>query len=279
MPELPEVETIRRQLATRLVGKKIKKVEIKFAGLVKAPVKDFVRVVEGAKILNIRRRAKMLIFDLSNGWSLLVHLKMTGQLIVDGPPGGEASQPGMGEPYVIYIFNDGSRLRHYDFRKFGYVKLIKTGEVENNFKKEKLGPELLEKDFTLEKFRSLLIGKPKAKIKPLLMDQTFIAGVGNIYAQEACFFAKVLPTWPAGALNDKEIKEVYQGLRKILQNSIEDRGTSADSYVDAFGKQGDYLPKLKVYGRGGEKCSRCGAILKSAKLAGRGTVWCPRCQK
>jgi formamidopyrimidine-DNA glycosylase len=196
---------------------------------------------------------------------------MTGQLIYNG-------KDGIGEPHIIYTFADGSQLKHYDFRKFGYVKLIKTSEVQKQLEKEKLGPEPLEKGFTLEKFHILFASKPKAKIKPLLMDQTFLAGVGNIYAQEACFYAKVLPTRQVGTLTNKEIKELYNGLQKILKDSIESKGTSADSYVDAFGREGDYLLKLKVYGRGGQKCLRCSAVLKEAKLAGRGTVWCPKCQ-
>lgn len=279
MPELPEVETIRRQLAQKLVGKKIASVEVNFAGLIKTPLKDFVKAVKGAKILDIRRRAKMLIFDLSNAWSILVHLKMTGQLIMNGPPGGEAGLPGTGKPHLVYTFADKTQLKHYDFRKFGFVKLVKTGEVDRYLAKEKLGPEPLDKNFTLQKFRALLLPKPRTKIKPLLMDQTFLSGVGNIYAQETCFAARVLPDRRVNTLSGKEIKDLHQNLQTILKKSIACQGTSADSYVDAFGEAGDYLSQLKVYGRGGQKCSRCGAILKSAKLAGRGTVWCAKCQK
>lgn len=272
MPELPEVETIRRQLLEKVCGKKITRAEVKYAGLLNVSAKEFVKAVEGAKITDIRRRAKLLIIYLSSGWSLLIHLKLTGQLICDG-------KSGLGQPHLIYHFSDGLTLKHYDFRKFGYVRLIKSQELEKYLEKEKLGPEPLDKNFTLEKFRQLMARKPKAKIKPLLMDQSFLAGIGNIYAQEACFYAKILPIRRAGNLSPGEVKYLHHGLRKILQDSIHCKGTSADAYVDAFGQEGDYFSHLKVYGRGGQKCRRCGTILKEAKLAGRGTVWCPKCQK
>lgn len=272
MPELPEVETIRFQLAGKILHKKISGVEVKYAGLLNVSAKEFIKAVEGAKITGIKRRAKILIIDLSSGWSLLIHFKLTGQLIYDG-------KSGIDQPHLIYHFSDGSQLKHFDFRKFGYVKLVKSQELKKYLEKEKLGPEPLEKEFTLERFRQLLVLKPKAKIKPLLMDQTFIAGVGNIYSQEACFAAKILPIRPAGSLSPEEVKDLYQGLRQILQESIQHQGTSVDAYVDAFGQEGDYFSRLKVYGRGGQKCWRCGAILKEMKLGGRGTVWCPRCQR
>lgn len=272
MPELPEVETIRRQLLGKLCGQTIKSVEINFAGLLNVPAKKFAQAVVGAKVSDIQRRAKLLIIVLSSSWSLIIHLKLTGQLILDG-------RPGLGEPHLVYHFRDGSVLKHYDFRKFGYLKLVKSSEVSRELEKEAFGPEPLDKNFTLEKFRQLLAARPKTKIKPLLMDQSFLAGVGNIYAQEACFFAKILPTRPAGSLSPAEVKDLFEGLRVILQESIEQKGTSADAYLDAFGQEGDYFSRLKVYGRGGEKCRRCGAVLKEAKLAGRGTVWCPKCQK
>ncbi len=272
MPELPEVETLRLQLKAKILNKKIKQVEVNFPGLLNVLVEQFIKAVKGARINGIKRRAKILILGLSSGWSLMVHLKLTGQLICDG-------EAGTGEPHLVYTFSDGSRLKHYDFRKFGYVKLVKTAEVEKILEKEKLGPEPLEKDFTLAKFQKILQNKPKAKIKPLLMDQRVLAGVGNIYAQETCFFAKISPTRYAGSLTQKEIENLYHGLREILQEAILRHGSSVDAYLDLNGKPGNYVPLLKVYGRGGQKCPRCNAILKQIKLAGRGTIFCPKCQK
>jgi len=273
MPELPEVETIRQQLIKKIKGKKIKKVEVKLARMINVPALEFERLVRGTEIKDIRRRAKLLIIDLSNDWSIVIHLKLTGQLIYDG-------REGIGKPHIIYTFEDGHELKHYDFRLFGWAKLIKTNEIEKFLEKENYGPEPLDKNFTLEVFKNLLKQKPRAKIKPLLMDQTFIAGVGNVYAQEACFYARVLPTRIVATLTDKEIRDLYKGLIEILKSSTARRGSSVDTYVDISGEQGGYVPYLKVYGRAGKKCVRGdGGIIKQIKLGGRGTCYCPVCQK
>jgi formamidopyrimidine-DNA glycosylase len=272
MPELPEVETIRRQLLARIKGKKIKSVEVKLARMVNLPVAEFQKTVAGKSITDIKRRAKILILNLSGGWSIIVHLKMTGQLIYDG-------KEGIGKPHIIYTFSDGQKLRHYDFRLFGYAKLMKTDVAEKLLVKENFGPEILEKNFTLGGFKELLAKKPKAKIKPLLMDQKFIAGVGNIYAQEACFCAKILPTRIVATLTEAEIKNLYQCLKKILAAALLRGGSSVDSYVNALGERGGYVPFLKVYGREGESCVGCKGKIKTIKLAGRGTSFCPACQK
>ena len=272
MPELPEVETIRRQLLARIKGKKIKSVRVELARMVNVPAKEFEKRVTGAIIDDLRRRAKILIFDLSNGRSIVVHLKMTGQLIYDG-------KEGIGKPHIIYTFSDGRELKHYDFRLFGYAKLMKTDEVENFLAKENFGPEALDPKFSEDDFKNLLKNKPNAKIKPLLLDQKFIAGIGNIYAQEICFCAKILPTRIVSTMTAAEIKNLYQCLQKILAAALARGGSSVDSYVDALGKKGSYVPFLKVYGREGEPCIGCKGKVKTIKLAGRGTSFCPGCQK
>jgi formamidopyrimidine-DNA glycosylase len=272
MPELPEVETIRKQLVARIKGKKIKKVEVKLQRMINVSVAEFEKNVAGAVVENIRRRAKILVIDLTNGFSIIVHLKMSGQLIYDG-------KEGIGKPHIIYTFEDGHELKHYDFRLFGYAKLVKTGEVEKIFIKEKFGPEILDKKFTLDEFEKLLSGKPKAKIKPLLMDQTFIAGVGNIYAQEACFCAGIMPARKVSTLKKEEAENLYHCLKKILEAALKRGGSSVDAYVNAVGEKGGYVPLLKVYGREGEKCLGCAEKIKTEKLAGRGTSFCPVCQK
>jgi len=292
MPELPEVETIKNQLKEKIIGKTIKEVEVKLPKMIKGvKAKEFIAKVKGAKIKDIARRAKLLIISLSNGFSLLIHLKLTGQIIYpvrDKPlqvaaamPKAERISNGVYQPkyaHLIYYFSDGSVLFHNDLRRFGYVRLIKTANLPEFFLKEKFGPEPLEKDFTLERFKEIISQRSRWKIKPLLMDQSFIAGVGNVYANEVCFCAGVLPTREAGDFKDKEIKKLYQCLINILQEAIRLRGTSADTYVDLHGRKGKYLPKLKVYGREGKKCLNCQSKIKRIVLAGRGTFYCPRCQ-
>lgn len=272
MPEFPEVETIRRQLLAKIKDKKIKSVEVKLARMVNVPAAQFEKTVAGSTVKDIRRRAKILIIDLSGGWSIVVHLKMTGQLIYDG-------KEGTGKPHIVYTFSDGHELKHYDFRLFGYAKLVKTEDVEKFLAEENFGPEILDKNFTLLKFRSLLIKKPNAKIKPLLLDQTFVAGVGNIYSQEACFCARILPTRKVATLTDEEIKNLYHCLKKIFAAALERHGSSVDAYVDAGGEKGGYVPLLKVYGREGLPCLGCRGRVKNVKLGGRGTSFCPSCQK
>ncbi|MFN3301785.1 MAG: bifunctional DNA-formamidopyrimidine glycosylase/DNA-(apurinic or apyrimidinic site) lyase [Patescibacteria group bacterium] len=275
MPELPEVETIKNQLEKKIIGKKIKAVEIKLPRLIQGiKPKEFEKIVVGSKVEKIKRRAKLLIIDLSNGWSLVIHLKLTGRLIFRKKLEKEDEKS-----HLIYQFTDGTFLLHHDWRQFGWVKLMKTDDLKEYFQKEGFGPEPLEKNFTLEKFKELLSKKPRQKIKPLLMDQTFLAGVGNVYAQEACWGAKILPTRIVKTLKEKEISDLYYYLIKILKESIRYRGASVDSYVDTEGKAGDYVPHLKVYDRLGEKCYRCGGIIKKINLAGRGTYFCPQCQK
>lgn len=274
MPELPEVETIRRQLEKEIKGKKIIDVEIKVPKLVKAPLLTFKKAAAGSNIINFRRRAKLIIFDLSNSYSFLIHLKLTGQLITKN----KEDKP---EKYthVIFYFSDDTKLFFNDLRKFGYIKLIETKKLDKELEKEKFGPEPLSKEFTLELFKELLNKKKVSKIKPLLMDQTFIAGVGNLYAAEVCFYAGVRPTRPAGLIKQEETKKLYDGIKKILKEAIKRQGSSVDTYVDIHGKKGGYIPFLKVYGRKGEKCFRCGTKIQMVNLAGRGTYFCPKCQK
>lgn len=271
MPELPEVETIRRQLEQKIKNKKITKVEVLQPRMINVPAKEFIKRVEKSKVKDIRRRAKLLIIDLSSNYSLIIHLKLTGLLIHDQEPDKYTN--------VVFEFADGKKLLYKDIRKFGYMKLMKTSEVPAFLEKENFGPEPLAKEFTLDKFKELLSKKKRSKIKPLLMDQTFLAGIGNVYAQEACFYAKVKPMRVASSLQDKEIKDLYEGLRKILTESIKYKGSSVDTYVDTRGQEGSFVPRLKVYRKGGQPCLRCKTKLKEIKLAGRGTTFCPKCQK
>ncbi len=296
MPELPEVETIKKQLNNIIIGKKIKSVEILEPRLVKVAPESFKKAVIGATIKAVRRRAKLLIIDLSGGRSLLVHLKMTGQLIYDrrttrnstpykkprfytGQAQNYAESIKNKHTHVIYTFADGGRLLHNDLRKFGFVKLAETKEVMKYLEKEGYGPEPLENNFTLKIFKALLTKQSRKKIKPTLMEQTFIAGIGNIYADEICFYAGVGPTRIISTLKEEEIKKLFAGIKKILSDAVKYRGSSVDQYVDARGEEGEYVPRLKVYGREGEKCPRCGAIIQRIKINGRSSHFCSKCQR
>ena len=278
MPELPEVETIKTQLNKFLIGKKIKAVDINLAKLVKnITANQFEKKIIGATIKYLRRRAKILIINLSNELSLAIHLKMSGQLIYQK----KHNPKNVGKhTHLIYYFADGGSLMHNDMRQFGYVKLLPTEKINKLLEiEEKLGPEPLEKKFTLEEFKKLLLNKKTARIKPLLMDPKFIAGIGNIYSDEILFYAKVRPMRLVASLKPEETSRIYQGIKKILPEAIRYHGTSAELYVDALGKEGNYKPHLKVYGRTNQSCVGCKGKVESLKINGRTAHFCPSCQK
>lgn len=288
MPELPEVETVRSQLAAEIVKKKIKDINISMSKLIKSPLAQFKRVVINSKIKAVKRRAKILIIGLVNGYSILVHLKMTGQLIYKAKNkitgGGHPIKDGTKNlpnkySHIFFIFSDGTKLFYNDLRQFGYMRLVKTSELPELFEQSKLGPEPMESNFTYEVFERLLKNKKNSKIKPLLMDQTFVSGIGNIYAIESCFAAGIKPTRRVGTLSKLEKKKLYQNLMRILKLAITKQGTSAKNFVDAYGEPGNYVPLLKIYGRVGEPCVKCKTMIKAIHLGGRGTTYCPKCQK
>lgn len=281
MPELPEVETIRRGLLDLIVGKKICKVEI-FCD------KSFVgekSLVEGAEIAELRRFGKAMIIDLSNGVSIMVHLRMTGQLIFRGKKefaGGHPSDSFFEDlpnkqTRVEIDFDDGV-LYFNDQRKFGYLKVLPTAEVEQDSFIAKLGKEPWAMDVSelYKKFQR----KKNSCIKAVLLDQTVMAGLGNIYADEALHFAKVHPETLAGSLNMEEVTQILEGARLVMSESIESGGSTMATYVKADGTRGDYLQKFaKVFRREGEPCYNCGTEIIKMRVAGRGTHICPKCQR
>jgi formamidopyrimidine-DNA glycosylase len=288
MPELPEVETLKRELEL-VVGKTIKQTEIFHTKLVQ-PLSPaaFCKRTEKQKIVRVERRAKILIVTLSSDDRLLVHLKMTGQLIyvpekglmiVGGHPqqGGADNLPNK-YTRAHFAFTDQSHLYFNDLRKFGWFKLLTKKQAETILGKH--GVEPLAKHFTFEKFIEILNKYPKRKLKQLLLDQTLIAGLGNIYVDEACFIAHVLPMRIANTLSKKEQKDLHQGIIDVLKLSISKKGTSAKNYIRLDGTRGGFVPYLNVYGRGGETCKRCKkAKITKIKLNGRGTHFCENCQK
>ena len=274
MPELPEVETLRRQMEKALVGRKILAVDVRFGGRIKPSPKALDALV-GAKFASFGRRAKLLLAHLSNGLTVVTHLKMTGSYLLK--KAGEAPTKHV---HVVFHLDKKQDLWFEDVRKFGFLKILKTADLEKEiFDKEGYGPEPLDPSFTFRRFKMCVTGRPSKKIKPLLMEQTCIAGIGNIYADEACWYGKVHPERTVGSLSEKELKGVYDGALKSLRASVKRLGSSADNYRDLYGEEGGNVPHLWVYGREGKPCRRCGTKLKKIRVAQRGAVYCPTCQK
>ncbi len=271
MPELPEVETIKKQLNAKIKGKEIGQIKVRLEKLVKYPLKKFKKLVIGAKIEKINRQAKLIIFELSNDYCLIIHLKLTGQLIFNGTENKHT--------HLIYSFTDGSRLLHNDLRQFGFVKVILKKELNDFLKKERFGPDPLSKKFTLKLFKELLAKRKKSRIKLLLMDQKFIAGIGNIYSDEILFEAGVNPLRQAQTLKSKEIDKIYKEIKRILILAIKKRGSSNRDYFDANGKEGNFAPLQKVYQKEGLACFKCKTKIKRIKMGGRSVHFCPKCQK
>ncbi len=266
MPELPEVETIKRELEKALLGKKIIEVCVHNPSVVREPsVSKFKEGLQGASVKNILRRAKVLILELSNGKALTVHLKMTGQLVYPG--NGKFAR-------VSFYLSDGKALDFNDRRLFAQLRLLDDWRALKFI--QELGPEPF--DLSVDKFKEMLAAK-KTKIKPLLMDQTFISGIGNLYAAEILFRARIYPERSAASLSDKEKELLFKEIKETLSEAIKNKGSSVDQYVQLSGRPGDYAKYHKVYDREGKPCVVCKTPIKRIALGGRGTYFCPKCQK
>lgn len=271
MPELPEVETIRRDLEKVLVGKKILSVSTDAPKLFEPSFKAVSESIAGQTIKSINRRAKLLYLHLSNNLYLLIHLKMTGRLLLRRK--GDLKDEFQ---HVVFTLSGGEELRFADMRLFGYLKLVDELELKKVL--GEYGPEPLA-DMTLENFKDIFQGK-KRPVKLLLLDQELISGVGNIYANEALFAAGIDPRRKADSLSDEEVARLFSAIEKVLSDGLHYRGTTAsdDKYVDAYGKKGQYQEHLRVYGREGLSCPKCGVKVQRINLSGRGTFFCPQCQ-
>jgi len=283
MPELPEVETIRRSLQKAIVGKKIKDVEVRKPKIFQGNTKEVI----GETIKKIERRGKVLIIRLSRNKNLMVHFKLTGQMVWV-PKGGETVTLGHPIPFAgaqlpaktthVIFTVDGGKLFYNDLRQFGWIKV----KDEEGTKKEvgTLGVEPLTKEFTPEKLTQILV-KTKRPIKLVLMDQGKIAGVGNIYANDALFEAGIMPTRPANTLNQDMVRRFHRAIEKVLKEGLHYGGSSAkdEAYIKPTGEPGKYQQHFRVYQREGQSCSKCGKAIKRIKFGGRGTFYCPRCQR
>jgi formamidopyrimidine-DNA glycosylase len=288
MPELPEVETVRIGLHNLIRGKKI-------AAVTKDTVKSFPnaesdvsRFLIGTSIVSIKRRAKLLIIGLSSNYSLVIHLKMTGQLVYKSHNqhfgAGHPSPSLVGQlpdksTRVVISFSDSSTLFFNDQRKFGWIRLLPTSEVANIDFFKKAGPEPLAADFNWQLFRDRLRRRPKSAIKAVLLDQTVIAGIGNIYADESLWAAKIHPSQPVSKLSPQAIHRLFDEIVAVLKMAIAKGGSTDRNYVDAEGKRGNYLDFAQVFRREGQLCLRCNRSIIKIRVAGRGTHICPACQR
>ncbi len=266
MPELPEVETIKKDLEKVILGKKIVRVIVNRDAVIREPsAAKFKQGLEGQTIKNILRRAKVLILELSGGKSLVIHLKMTGQLVYPG--GGDKSR-------VAFELSDGKTLDFNDQRLFAELRLLDDWR-SLKFIRE-LGPEPFE--ISAARFKEMLSAK-KTRIKPLLLDQTFIAGIGNLYAAECLFRAKIDPLRPASSLSGPEIRLLLAQIKQVLEEAIKAGGSSIDDYVRVSGRKGDFVRHHRVYGRQNRPCFVCNTPIKRSVVGGRGTFFCPQCQR
>ncbi|MFH1230161.1 MAG: bifunctional DNA-formamidopyrimidine glycosylase/DNA-(apurinic or apyrimidinic site) lyase [Planctomycetota bacterium] len=273
MPELPEVETIRRGLYKNALGLKIKDVAILLPKIINTTPMRFRNAVIGKTILNAQRRAKVIIIELSGDYALVIHLKISGQLLYL-----PKTTPIKKHTHIVFNLSNKYQLRFWDQRQFGYVRVFKKAEMVKFIDDMEFGPEPLEKTFTLNRFRGLLKKRSNGRIKPLLMDPKFISGIGNLYADEILFYAKVHPLRKPSSLTDAEINKIYQGIKKILDLAIKKRGSSVELYVDVEGRPGGYVPYIKAYNREEEPCLRCRAFIKRIKIGSRSAYFCPHCQ-
>ena len=286
MPELPEVETVRLGLSRLIRGKRIERISHDTPKGFPNAEADISEFAVGAYITDIRRRAKVLILDLDSGYSFIIHLKMTGQLVFRGEEQFGAGHPNdslVGElpdksTRVIFEFSDTTKLFFNDQRKFGWVRFMPTPEIVNLDFFKKVGPEPLSADFSGAKFIERIRRRSGTTIKAALLDQTVLAGIGNIYADEALWGAQIHPASRVSSLKDSQLKKLHREIRTVLAISIEKGGSTDRNYVNAEGKKGSYIDFARVFRREGLACPRCGTTIIKTRVAGRGTHTCPHCQ-
>ena len=288
MPELPEVETVRRGLERLICGRVIKGVDFDTPkSFTNAPA-DVEQFLVGSTVTSVARRAKVLQIGLSTGYSLVIHLKMTGQLVFVGQAerfgAGHPSQSLIGQlpdksTRVTLNFNDGSRLYFNDQRKFGWMRLLPTTEIVNLDFFKKVGPEPLSADFSPKILQTRLGRRQNSSIKAALLDQSVLAGIGNIYADESLWLAKINPATLVKNIKPSQIKLLFAAIQTVLTRAIEAGGSSDKNYVNAEGQRGQYLSFAAVFRKEGQPCPRCASTVIKTRVAGRGTHTCPKCQR
>jgi formamidopyrimidine-DNA glycosylase len=274
MPELPEVETIRARLAPRLAGRRFERVEIADPRLTRPdPPEAVAAALEGERVRAVHRRGKYLVVEFESGRHLLIHLRMTGN--VEHPARGGIDA----DPYrrAVVRLDDGSDVAYRDVRRFGTWTLLEPGQLADYIGARRLGGEPLERGFTTRVLTKALAGR-RAPVKAALLDQRAAAGIGNIYADEALWRARIHPLRPAGSLTPDEIARLRKGIRAALEAGIARQGATLRDYRDPEARRGRMQDEFRVYGRAGEPCYRCGTPIEKTRAGGRGTWYCPRCQ-
>lgn len=276
MPEMPEVETVRRSLEPHLTDKQITQVEILLPRQIKWPEQPeaFEKRILQQRIVGLDRVGKYLLLQLGNEVSLVFHLRMTGQLVYVAAEADDCTHHNR----LVLHLDDGARLIFSDTRTFGTMYAMKPEELQLIKGMAEMGPEPLSEQFTAEYLRQAVAGK-KTRIKSFLLDQNKIGGLGNIYVDEAMFLAGIHPMRLAGSLSYEEIEKLHGAVNKVIADGIADGGTTFRDYRDGNGEKGSHQEHLYVYARDGQPCRLCGAVIEKSKVGGRGTRYCPRCQK
>jgi len=274
MPEMPEVEIIRRYLDTQVAGKTIMNLDIRLPRMIKWPnVEGFRALVTGRTIKSMNRRGKYLLMELDNDSKVVFHLRMTGRLVYE--PTGETSDH---HARVIFHLQDGASLVYGDTRTLGTIHGLKPQELGMLKGLAEMGPEPLSAEFTAE-YLYKTAKQRKVAIKSFLLNQKYIGGIGNIYADEALFLAGIHPLRPANSLTQTECGRLWESVNKVIADGIADGGTTFRDYQNGEGGKGSHQEHLYVYGRKGEQCRNCGAVIERITVGGRGTHFCPKCQE
>ncbi len=308
MPELPEVQTVVDELNSKLKNRKIKKIDVFNSQLIsvgpatvsnirsvsQATVNQFVKLLQGRKILSVKRRAKMLIFDVDGPLSMLVHLKMTGQFIFEDKvlkkkTGSQyrilnkLTAPLVKLPgkftHVVFHFTDGSTLFYNDVRQFGYLRVVEDKHIDQVRELKEYGPEPLDKSFIFKVFQESIKNRKKLPIKLAIMDPKVVVGIGNIYSDEILYHAKIKPDRATSTIKEKELKTIYDQIMPVLKAGIKYKGSSVGDFIRTDGQWGTMGKHHFVYGRKGQPCKRCGTIIQSLKMGGRTSCFCPKEQK
>lgn len=272
MPELPEVETVRRGLEKLILEKKIASLDIRYPKMIKTDLDQFQKELPGQVVKSMGRRGKYLLFYLTDK-VLISHLRMEGKYFYYPD-----QVPERKHAHIFIHFEDGGTLVYEDVRKFGTMELLAPELLEAYFLSKKLGPEPTEQDFDLEIFRGAL-KKSKKPIKSHLLDQTLVAGLGNIYVDEVLWKAKVHPSRASKSLSAQEARKIHDQTIEVLGQAVEKGGSTIRTYTNAFGEDGTMQDFHQVYDKAGQACSRCGSIIEKIQLGGRGTHFCPKCQR